>query len=193
MNQGPFRPCQACLVCVCQSSVLFCNKDMSTTFAQHKRVADCVLPHIGPQLRWYTCPPELTQRGIPLHDGPVGHDLAFPVIDGLLDPFLALESSLLQRFAPLLLCQSVHRQDSKQAEPINSQARRGAADSLYSPATRLSFIICSQSAICFRSSARGLGGKNVGRVLLMTLSSILGPMDLAFCLRKVEVTGGPAI
>lgn len=166
---------------------------MRATFAQHKRVADCILPHSGPQLRRDTCPPELPQCGIPLHDSPVGHDIALPVGDGLLDLRLARDSSLLQSLAPLLLCQSVHRQDSKQAEPINSQARRGAADSLYSPAARLRFIICSQSAMCFLSSARGFGGKNVGRVLLMTLSSMLGPMDLAFCLRKAEAAGGPAI
>lgn len=47
----------------------------------------------------------------------------------------------------------------------------------YSPATRLRLIIFSQSAICFLSSSRLLGGKNVGRVLLTTLSNILGPVE----------------
>ena len=37
----------------------------------------------------------------------------------------------------------------------------------------------SQSAKCFKSSAFGFGGKNVGLVLLITLSSILGPIERA--------------
>lgn len=34
-----------------------------------------------------------------------------------------------------------------------------------------------QSAMCFSSSWRGLGGKNVGRVLLRTFSNVLGPAE----------------
>ena len=43
--------------------------------------------------------------------------------------------------------------------------------------------------MCFLSSARGFGGSQVGRVLLITLSSILGPADFDVLCR---VGGGVA-
>ncbi len=54
---------------------------------------------------------------------------------------------------------------------------RRPVDRVHSPAALLRFIISSQSCRCFWSSARGFGGSHVGRVLLMTLSSMLGPTD----------------
>ena len=38
-------------------------------------------------------------------------------------------------------------------------------------------IMVSQSATCFRSSISGFGGKKVDLVLLVALSSVLGPTD----------------
>lgn len=43
------------------------------------------------------------------------------------------------------------------------------------PATRLCFIMAFQSLRCLSSSVRGFGGRKEGRVLLTTLSRILGP------------------
>lgn len=65
-------------------------------------------------------------------------------------------------------------------------------DRVHSPAALLRFIISSQSCRCFWSSARGFGGSHVGRVLLMTLSSMLGPTDFDGLWRAVGV-GGSAI
>ena len=69
------------------------------------------------------------------------------------------------------------------------EAERRPADRVHSPAALLSLIISSQSCRCFRSSARGLGGSHVGRVLLITLSSMLGPTDFDGRWRVVGVGG----
>ena len=64
-----------------------------------------------------------------------------------------------------------------------------------SPAKRLAFIICCQSAICLLSSSFGLGGRKVGLVWLLTFSKVLGPVercgrcDLGFSMRSFELEG----
>lgn len=68
-------------------------------------------------------------------------------------------------------------------------------DRVHSPASRLRFIISSQTCWCFRSSVRGFGGKWVGLVLLITLSSMLGPTERDGRWRVVGVCGSvsPAV
>lgn len=60
---------------------------------------------------------------------------------------------------------------------------------MHVPAARLSFIIRSQSAMCLLSSCLLFGGKNAGRVLLITFSRALGPIDRVGLWLKVADVG----